>query len=130
MGYNSLEVKQFLAAQKGLGSDEFVTMSVDVSDTGVLKTFNLESVMKSDPIEVVQSHKYNHSEAIFPTYKDGIYFVVSMSGFAKDDETLVNLFRGEWKKFPVESGLHQHQLVAMSPGLDRAYLSLLQEAKK
>ena len=129
-GYDSSELQEFLDAQEHLSFSDFLTMTVDVADTDVLKTFSLEHVMQSDPVEIIQDRKWNHSEAIFPTYKDGIYFVVSMSGFAKDDKTLVDLFRSEWKKFPVESGLDQHQLVAMSPGLNRAYLTLLQEARK
>lgn len=129
-GYTSRDMEAFLGAQTQLGSDEFVTMTVDVADKNVVETFGIGAVMQNQPVEVIQDRKLSYSEAVYATPMDGIYFVVSMDGYAKDDETLLALFRSEWKKFPVESGLHEHRLVAMSPGLNKAYQELLVMARQ
>lgn len=129
-GYSSLEAQDFLAAQARLASNEFDTMSVDTSMPEIIDMFQLESVIQSEPVVIVQDRQRSYSEATFPTSREGIYFVMGMSGYAKNDQTLIDLFRSEWKKAPSQSGLSQSHLVAMSPGLNKAYLELLNSSRK
>ncbi len=123
--YTGRQLDAFLEYQFEEVENQFVAMRIDPYNEGVLKKLRVKKTIDAEPYVVINDPR-GISEALFQDAEDSSQYVhVYTSGGAKDPETLVNMFRSEWTKPPVENGGLTVEVLRLSPLLNINLLRLI-----
>lgn len=127
--YTGRQLDAFLEYQFKDDENRFVTMCIDPYNKDLLEKLRIEHAIDATPFVVINKPN-GISEALFQDAEDPSQYVHMYTfGGEKDRETLVDMFRSEWKKPPVENGGLTVEVVRLSPMLNINLLRLITYAQ-
>ena len=127
--YTSLELDTF-RKDDVTGVEDFISLLVDPLNDKVVKEMNIKKMIEAEPFVVVNSPR-GISEALFVDPEDETqYLHFYCNGGAKDQDTLIKMFRSEWVKPLSQNGGIVVEVLKFSPNLNIQLVRLITNSRE